>query len=200
MSVSDLWFFQLAACGLFSPLVLAGDVGDMMKANQEPIVISHQSVPPSQAPTRPPTLAAVSYRDDMEAVNIDAGGIAEWLTARFGAADLQSMQTGDLVVEPHFCGCYDKPNSHFPYAMVVIKTPRADLIARAEHAETCVTFVPLAVRRGNEYCDVHVEGTCFGSFRDPCDFTDFRYGPYLSGFFPSCKSEEIQPTYTPVGM
>ena len=106
------------------------------------------------------------------------------------------MQAGDLTVEPHFCGCNDKPKRHFPYRMVVIKTPKGDLVARPENIEVSVSFTALAVRWGNQYCDVDAESSCFGSFSDPCDFSDFRYGPHLSIFFPTCKLEETESTAT----
>ena len=55
-----------------------------------------------------------------------------------------------------------------------------------------VRFKDLAVRFGNRYCELDSEQTCFGTFSSPCDFTDFRYGPHLSVYFPTCKSDETE--------
>jgi hypothetical protein len=92
-------------------------------------------------------------------------------------------------VEPYFCGCYDKPNKHFPYSIVLLKTSKGDLVTRPERLEGAVTYTPLAVRRGNQYCELDSEKQCYGSFSDPCEFTDYRFGPFLAPFFPTCKAE-----------
>lgn len=116
-------------------------------------------------------------------------GLADWPRARFLASELQGLHLGDLEVEAHFCGCYDKPNKHFPYAIVLLKTSKGDLVARPERLEGAVAYTPLAVRRGNQYCEIDSEAQCYGSFPDPCDFIDYRYGPHLAPFFPTCKAE-----------
>jgi len=121
------------------------------------------------------------------AINLD--GLSVWLHARFSESELDGLQPGDLEVESYFCSCYDKPNKHFPYAIALLKTSKGDLVTRPESLEGSVTFTPLAVRRGNQYCEVESEEQCYGSFTDPCEFTDFRYGPYLAAFFPTCKTE-----------
>ena len=115
--------------------------------------------------------------------------LAVWPRARFLASELQALRLGDLEVEAHLCGCYDKPNKHFPYALVLLKTAKGDLVARPERLEGGVAYMPLAVRRGNQYCELESEAQCYGSFPDPCDFTDYRYGPNLAPFFPTCKAE-----------
>jgi len=119
-----------------------------------------------------------------EATEADA-----WPRTRFLASELQELRLGDLEVESHFCGCYDKPNKHYPYALVLLKTSRGDLVARPERLEGAVAYTPLAVRRGNQYCELESEAQCYGSFPHPCDFTDHRYGPDLAPFFPTCKDE-----------
>ena len=116
-------------------------------------------------------------------------GLSVWPRARFSASELEGLNLGDLQVEPHFCGCYDKPNKHFPYSLVLLKTSKGDLVTRPERLEGAVTYVPLAVRRGNQYCELESETQCYGSFSDPCEFTDHRYGPNLAPFFPTCKAE-----------
>ena len=116
-------------------------------------------------------------------------GVAVWPRARFLASDLQELRLGDFEVEALFCGCYDKPNKHFPYAIVLLKTSKGDLVTRPERLEGAVAYMPLAVRRGNQYCELESEAQCYGSFPDPCDFTDHRYGPNLAPFFPTCKAD-----------
>ncbi len=116
-------------------------------------------------------------------------GLSVWRRARFSAKELQGLHLGDLEVEPYFCGCYDKPNKHYPYSIVLLKTSKGDLVTRPERLEGVVTYTPLAVRRGNQYCELESEKQCYGSFADPCEFTDFRYGPHLAPFFPTCKTE-----------
>ena len=91
--------------------------------------------------------------------------------------------------ESYYCSCYDEPIKHYPYPIVVLKTPNGDLVARPEGTDGTLFFTPLAVRYGNRYCAVGSETDCYGSFSHPCEFTDFRYGPYLAEFFPTCKSD-----------
>jgi hypothetical protein len=116
-------------------------------------------------------------------------GMSVWLRARFSQTELEGLRTGDLRVESYYCGCYDQPNKHYPYSIVLLKTPRGDLVARPEGTDGALSFTPLAVRYGNRYCEVGSETDCYGSFSHPCEFTDFRYGPYLAEFFPTCKSD-----------
>jgi hypothetical protein len=110
-----------------------------------------------------------------------------WPRTRFYASELQQLQLGDLQVEAHFCNCSDRPVKHYPYSLVLMKTSKGDLIARPERIDGAVTYMPLAVRRGIQYCELESETQCYGSFPDPCAFTDHRYGPNLAPFFPTCK-------------
>lgn len=114
-----------------------------------------------------------------------------WLKGRFSEAELKGLQPDDLQLESHYCGCYDEPTAHYPYPLVVLRTPRGDLVTRPDSHEGAVSFAPLAVRHGDRYCEVESEHVCFGTFAEPCDFTDFRYGPHLQPFFPTCKSKEV---------
>jgi hypothetical protein len=75
--------------------------------------------------------------------------------------------------------------------IVLLRTPKGDLVTRPEPRESAVSFTALAVRYGTQYCDVEAEESCYGSFADICEFTDFRYGPYLAEYFPTCKSDEL---------
>jgi len=129
-----------------------------------------------------------------EAMKLD--GLSVWRHTRFSESELEGLQPGDLGVEAHFCSCYDKPNKHFPYSIVLLKTSRGDLVTRPERLEGAVTFTALAVRYADLYCDMDSEEHCHGSFSEPCEFTDFRYGPYLAAFFPTCKSDEDEPVLT----
>jgi hypothetical protein len=125
---------------------------------------------------------------------IHLDGLSLWLKSRFSDSELEALRHGTLVLEPHFCGCYDTPTKHFPYSVVLLRTPRGDLVARPERKEGSLSFTPLAVRAGDRYCELDAEESCYGVFSDPCDFTDFRYGPALVAYFPSCKSETAEPT------
>jgi hypothetical protein len=120
---------------------------------------------------------------------IAADGVALWLKARFSEADLEAFQPGDLKAESYYCGCYDRPNKHYPYSIVLLKTPKGDLVTRPEGTDGALIFTALAVRHGNRYCQVESETDCYGSFAHPCEFTDFKYGPSLAEFFPTCKSD-----------
>ena len=114
-------------------------------------------------------------------------GVGDWIRERFSAEEFAALPPEQLNVEPHFCSCEDRPNAHYPYRVVLFNTPKGDLVARAEVHEHTAKFVPLAVRNGDEYCEVGAEDNCYGSFSTPCQFTDFRFGDYLENFFPSCK-------------
>jgi hypothetical protein len=134
-----------------------------------------------------------NLRDNVEQNNpVNMNGMLLWLKVRYSDSELARLQTGDLRVESYQCGCYDKPVKHFPYLIVLLRTPKGDLIARPENREVTVSLTPLAVRYGTRYCDVDSE-ECYGSFSQVCDFTDFRYGPYLEKFFPTCKSADAPP-------
>jgi hypothetical protein len=125
------------------------------------------------------------------AAAIGVGALSLWLEARFTQAELAQLRPEDLELEPHYCGCYDRPKAHFPYPLVLLKTPKGDLVARADSREGAVSFAPLAVRHGDRYCELESEHVCYGTFAEPCDFTDFRYGPHLAPFFPTCKTQEV---------
>lgn len=127
----------------------------------------------------------------------DIDGMTLWLRARFSEAELEGFRPGELALEPHFCGCYDQPNKHFPYRLVLLKTPKGDLVTRPERRGISVTFTALAVRYADRYCEVDSDENCYGSFSEPCEFTDFRYGPYLAEFFPTCKSADGELAVTP---
>ncbi len=116
-------------------------------------------------------------------------GVSLWLKARFSQTDLEGLQVGDLRVEAYYCSCYDKPNRHYPYSIVLLKTPKGDLVARPEGTDGALIFTALAVRHGDRYCEVESETDCYGTFSHPCEFTDFRFGPSLAEFFPTCKSD-----------
>ena len=128
-----------------------------------------------------------------EGVTVDPSGLRTWLATRFSKAELQALQPGAVSMESHYCGCSDTPTKHFPYAMVLLKTPKGDLVARPDRRGVSVIFTALAVKHGDRYCKVESEDDCYGSFPEPCDFTDFRYGPHLSEYFPTCKLDEMVP-------
>ncbi len=129
----------------------------------------------------------------------DVQGVSLWFKSRFSEAELAALGPEDSRVEAHSCSCYDNPRPHFPYRIVLFITPKGDLVGRAESQESAVNITPLAVRKGNRYCEVESEEQCYGAFEHPCDFTDFRFGPYLQEFFPSCKADDRQTALTPAG-
>jgi hypothetical protein len=117
--------------------------------------------------------------------------LSRWLKSRFSETELARLQPDDLKLESHNCNCYDEPNKHFPYSIVLLRTPKGDLVTRPERREGSPPgFTALAVRYENRYCEVDAEQSCYGSFADICEFTDARYGAHLAPFFPTCKSDE----------
>lgn len=137
---------------------------------------------------------AATPKDNSETKRIIAiGGLSHWLKSRFSEAELAALRPEDLDIESHYCGCYDKPKAHYPYSFFLLTTPKGDLVARPDSSEGALTFALLAVRHGDRYCQVESEEDCYGSFQEPCDFTDFRYGPTLREFFPTCHSDETEP-------
>jgi len=132
---------------------------------------------------------AAAYGSAEPDKTLAADGVALWLKARFSETDLEAFQPGDLRAESVYCSCYDKPTKHYPYSLVLLKTPKGDLVARPEGTDGALIFTALAVRHGNQYCQVESETDCYGSFSHPCEFSDFRYGATLAEFFPTCKSD-----------
>lgn len=114
-------------------------------------------------------------------------GVSAWLQDRFSKAEIEALSPEDLGVESHHCSCADEPDPHFPYRIVLFTTPRGDLVARPEAHEQSAQVTLLAVRDGDRYCPLDSEEECYGSFATVCEFTDFRYGPTLEPYFPTCK-------------
>ena len=125
-------------------------------------------------------------------------GVSEWFQDRFSEAELKSYQPEDFQIESHACGCYDRPEPHYPYLLVFFKTPKGDLVGRPDRRGVDTVITRLAVRHGERYCDVDSEDQCYGTFAHPCEFSDFRYGRQLAPYFPTCKSVESEPGLTPV--
>ena len=145
-----------------------------------------------------PQSRAHDLQGDAEQTKMMAvSGLSLWLKSRFSATELQALEAGDLNIEVHYCGCYDQPKAHFPYSVLVVNTPKGDLVTRPDSTEGSAKFTPLAVRHGARYCKLESEQDCYGSFSEACDFTDFRYGPYLQQFFPTCKSHDIESAMLP---
>jgi hypothetical protein len=151
----------------------------LMSALLAPLVWSGQA--PAHDLAQPP-----NHSGEIETIAV--GGLSLWLKTRFSDTELERLRPGDLGIELHFCSCYDRPKPHYPYPVVLLKTPKGDLVARPDSREGAVSFTPLAVRHGERYCELESEHDCYGSFQEPCEFTDFRYGPYLAQFFPDCTA------------
>jgi hypothetical protein len=92
----------------------------------------------------------------------------------------------------HYCSCSDTPEPHYPYAMLVVTTPRGDVILRSEGNDGAIRIRALAVRHGNQYCPMDPDQPCHGEFADPCGFTDSVYGPLLAKYFPRCKIAPVR--------
>ena len=114
-------------------------------------------------------------------------GVSAWMKERFSEAEIEALSAEDFRIESHSCSCADKPDPHFPYRIVLFTTPKGDLLARPEANEQSAAVTLLAVRNGDQYCHLDAEEQCYGSFASVCEFTDFRYGPMLKPYFPTCK-------------
>lgn len=119
-------------------------------------------------------------------------GVRQWLERTFSADELRALTAANVAVTAQFCNCDDRPTAHYPYVMVLLATPKGDLIARLERSEMSTRMVPIAVRNGNDYCSSEEGEGCYGSFAHACEFTDHRYGATLAPFFPECKSDGAQ--------
>ena len=114
-------------------------------------------------------------------------GVSVWFRERFSEAQLQSYQPEDFRIESQLCNCSDRPEPHYPYIMLFFSTPKGDLVGRPDRKGFETIITRLAVRYGEQYCNVESEDECYGSFSHPCDFSDFRYGAQLAPYFPTCK-------------
>lgn len=115
--------------------------------------------------------------------------MAQWMQGMYTEAEFRALTPDQIRLEPRQCNCYDRPTPHYPYLVVILITPKGDLVLRPDQSELHVSFTQLARRNGDLYCPVEAGGECFGSFADVCDFTDFRFGAVLQPYFPTCKSE-----------
>ncbi len=142
---------------------------------------------------------AENPRQDSHRVgSFDMEGVSVWFNKRFTEAELQTYQPEDFRIESHMCSCYDTPEPHYPYLLVFFSTPKGDLVGRPDRRGFDTIITRLAVRHGERYCDIESEEECYGSFAHPCDFSDFRYGRQLAEYFPTCKSDELRSSLTPV--
>lgn len=129
-------------------------------------------------------------RDFTGRASFNMHGVSEWIKSRFTEAELQGYGPEDFSVEQCLCNCADEPRPHYPYILVFFRTPKGDLVGRPAPRGVEMAITPLAVRHGARYCEVDDEDRCFGSFADPCEFSDFQYGKELAKYFPYCKPEE----------
>lgn len=120
-------------------------------------------------------------------------GVRQWFERTFSADELRALDDADVAVTAQFCNCDDRPTAHYPYVMVLLSTPKGDLVARLERSEMNTRVVPIAVRNGNDYCSAEEGEGCYGSFAHACEFTDHRYGASLAPFFPECKGDSARP-------
>ncbi len=138
--------------------------------------------------------AAKNRRDFTRLGSFDMQGVELWFRSRFTEAELSGYQPEDFSIEQHMCNCYDKPVPHYPYILMFFSTPKGDLVGRPERRGFDTIIIPLAERHGERYCEVGSQDVCFGTFAEPCDFSDFRYGGELAKYFPYCKTDEAEPS------
>ena len=152
-----------------------------------PLILAPLSVAflPGESNAAEPVRALEQEREPARTSSLE--GVSAWMKQRFSKSEMDMYSAEDFRVESHFCSCADQPEPHFPYAVVLFTTPKGDLVARAEPQEQGPRITPLAVRNGEQYCKLEAEEQCYGSFASVCAFTDFRYGPLLEPYFPTCK-------------
>ncbi len=136
-----------------------------------------------------------SRRNSTRAGSFHLEGVSVWFKKKFTESELETYQPEDFRIESHFCYCSDRPVPHYPYQLVFFSTPKGDLVGRPDRRGFDTVITPLAERRGELYCEIDgEEDQCFGTFANPCEFTDFRYGKQLAPYFPSCKVIDPEPT------
>ncbi|UCH46426.1 MAG: hypothetical protein JSU95_09825 [Betaproteobacteria bacterium] len=128
----------------------------------------------------------------------DMTGVSSWFKNRFSEAELKTYRPEDFDIEQALCSCYDRPVPHYPYVLMLFSTPKGDLVGRPERRGFDTVIIPLAVRFGERYCEIDAEDQCYGSFANPCDFSDFRYGEELEPYFPGCLEVEADSQLEPV--
>lgn len=119
--------------------------------------------------------------------SFDMDGVSVWFKGKFSEAELQTYRPEDFRIESHLCNCSDRPDPHYPYIFVIFSTPKGDLVGRPERRGFDTIITRLAIRHGEQYCNVDTEDECYGSFSNPCDFSDFQFESQLAPYFPTCK-------------
>ena len=131
-------------------------------------------------------LPCLAMAGEIESRAVDVDAIAQWMNERYYAEGGGPISARELVPEPRLCNCNDSPRPHYPYVLFFFRTPKVDLVTRLERGEGEQRFVALAVRHGTTYCSVASDAECYGSFEEPCDFSDHRFGAMLRPYFPTC--------------
>jgi hypothetical protein len=121
---------------------------------------------------------------------LDFAAMAEWLKGLYTESEFRALAPDQIRLESRQCNCDDRPTPHYPYLLVILNTPKGDLVMRPDQREMQVDFTHLALRQGDLYCGVEADGKCYGQFADACDFTDFRFGATLQPYFPTCKAKD----------
>lgn len=129
-------------------------------------------------------------RQSRPVASFDMEGVSVWFRQKFSEAELQTYRPEDFRIESRMCNCYDRPDPHYPYIFVIFSTPKGDLIGRPERRGFDTIITRLAVRHGERYCDVDAEDQCYGSFSNPCEFSDFQFESQLAPYFPTCKQPD----------
>lgn len=122
--------------------------------------------------------------------SFDMEGVSVWFKGKFSEAELQTYRPEDFRIESQLCNCSDRPDPHYPYIFVIFSTPKGDLVGRPGRRGFDTIITRLAVRHGEQYCNVDAEDQCYGSFSNPCDFSDFQFESQLAPYFPTCKQPD----------
>ena len=129
-------------------------------------------------------------RQSRPVASFDMEGVSVWFKSKFSEAELQTYRPEDFRIESRLCNCSDRPDPHYPYIFVIFSTPKGDLVGRPERRGFDTIITKLAVRHGEQYCNVDAEDQCYGSFPNPCDFSDSHFESQLAPYFPTCKQPD----------
>src|SRR5512143_3915963 len=67
--------------------------------------------------------------------SVDTESMAVWLKGLYTEEEFRALSPNQVSMTPQQCGCYDKPVKHYPYAVVILATPKGELILRPEQRE-----------------------------------------------------------------
>ena len=135
-----------------------------------------------------PLLPAQSLAERTVALESHRGGqVADRFRRRRGVDDralsqseIDALSVTDFGMEVRPLQLRGPARAAFSLSRRAVHDAKGDLVARAEAHEQTPRFTPLAVRKGDQYCNLESEEQCYGSFASVCEFTDLRDGPTRS--------------------